>query len=144
MNSNIKVLRVKFHKQIYIIEKYGDWFDLKTIEDTKMERGDYKLISLGVSIELPKGYEAIVAPRSSTFNKYGVIMANSFGIIDEDYNGDNDVWHFPAYCMWRETFIPEGTRICQFRIFEHQPDIAFAISSELSNEDRGGFGSSGT
>lgn len=143
MTSEIKILRVKFHDQIYIIEKHGDWFDLKTSEDVKMERGDFKYISLGVSIELPKGYEAIIAPRSSTFKKYGIIMANSIGIVDEDYNGDDDIWHFPAFCVWRETYIPEGTRICQFRIIEHQPEIAFAISSELCNENRGGLGSSG-
>ena len=143
MLSNTKVLRIKFIDEIYSIEKHGDWFDLRTIEDVKMERGDFKYISLGVCIELPKGYEAIVAPRSSTFKNFGIIQANSIGIIDETYNGDNDVWHFPAYCLWRETLIPAGTRLCQFRIIEHQPNLAFAISSELGNKDRGGLGSTG-
>lgn len=143
MLSNTKVLRIKFVDEIYNIEKHGDWFDLRTIEDVKMERGDFKYISLGVCIELPKGYEAIVAPRSSTFKNFGIIQANSIGIIDETYNGDNDVWHFPAYCLWRETLIPAGTRLCQFRIIEHQPNLAFAISSELGNKDRGGLGSTG-
>lgn len=143
MLTTTKVLKIKFQDEIYSIEKHGDWFDLRNIEDVKMERGDFKYISLGISVELPKGYEAIIAPRSSTFKRYGIIMANSFGIIDEQYCGDNDIWYFPAFCMWRETYIPSGSRLCQFRIFEHQPELAFTISSELGNKERGGLGSTG-
>ena len=141
MLSDTKILRIKFTNEIYNIEKHGDWFDLRNIEEIKMERGDFKYISLGVCIELPKGYEAVIAPRSSTFKRFGIFMPNSLGIIDEDYKGDNDIWHFPAYCLWRETTIPEYSRICQFRIVKHQPDLAFIISSELNNNDRGGLGS---
>lgn len=143
MKSDTKVLKIKFQGDIYNIEKHGDWFDLRTVEDVHMERGDFVYIPLGVAIELPKGYEAIVAPRSSTFKNFGIIQANSIGIIDEDYCGDNDEWHFPAYCVRRVTDIPAGSRICQFRIIEHQPNIAFTISSELGNKNRGGLGSSG-
>lgn len=143
MRSDTKVLKIKFQGDIYNIEKHGDWFDLRTVEDVHMERGDFVYIPLGVAIELPKGYEAIVAPRSSTFKKFGIIQANSIGIIDEDYCGDNDEWHFPAYCLRREVDIPAGTRICQFRIIEHQPPVAFTISSELGNKNRGGLGSTG-
>ena len=143
MLSNTKILRLKFEHEVYNIEKHGDWFDLRNIEEVKMERGDFKYISLGIAIELPKGYEAILAPRSSTFKNFGIIMTNSLGIIDETYNGDNDIWHFPAYCLWRQTIIPEYSRICQFRIIEHQPNICFTISSELGNSNRGGLGSTG-
>ena len=143
MLTNTKLLKVKFTDEVYEIEKHGDWYDLRNIDDVKMERGDFKYLSLGVCIELPKGYEAIVAPRSSLFKNYGIILANSIGIIDEDYNGDNDIWHFPAFCVWRETFIPSGTRICQFRIIEHQPPLAFMVSSQLGNNDRHGLGSTG-
>lgn len=143
MTTKTKILNIRFHDEVYNIEKHGDWFDLRNIEDITMERGDFKYISLGVSIELPKGYEAIVAPRSSTFKRYGIIMTNSIGIIDEDFKGDNDIWHFPAFCLWRKAEIPAYSRICQFRIIEHQPDIAFTISSELSNISRGGLGSTG-
>lgn len=143
MTTNTKILNIRFHDEVYNIEKHGDWFDLRNIEDITMERGDFKYISLGVSIELPKGYEAIIAPRSSTFKRYGIIMTNSIGIIDEDFKGDNDIWHFPAFCLWRKAEIPAYSRLCQFRIIEHQPDIAFTISSELCNKDRGGLGSSG-
>lgn len=143
MFSNTKLLKIKFHNGIYSIEKHGDWFDLRTVEDTKMQRGDFKYLSLGVSIELPKGYEAIVAPRSSTFKNFGIVMPNSIGIIDESYKGDKDIWHFPALCLWRESIIEAGTRICQFRLLEHQPELAFSITAELENENRGGLGSTG-
>lgn len=143
MKSDTKLLKIKFTNGIYNIEKHGDWFDLRNIEDIHMVRGDFKYINLGVSIELPKGYEAIVAPRSSTFSRYGIIMTNSLGIIDEGYNGNDDIWHFPAFCLWRETEIPAESRICQFRIIEHQPNIAISIVDELVNKNRGGLGSTG-
>lgn len=120
----------------------GDWIDLFTSKDISLKAGDHCYIPLGVAIELPRGYEAIVAPRSSTFNRYGVIQANSIGIIDEDYKGDDDFWHFPAYAT-RDTFIPQGTRICQFRIIKHQPQLVLKKVSKLGNTNRGGLGSTG-
>lgn len=126
-----------------VVQNYnGDWVDLLTAEDTSIESGGFKYIPLCVSIELPKGYEALVVPRSSTFKRYGVIQANSIGVIDESYNGDGDVWHFPAYAT-RNTFIPAGTRICQFRIIKHQPDIEFNFVKRFGNKNRGGLGSTG-
>ena len=120
----------------------GDWIDLRASEDINMEKDTYKMIPLGVAMELPEGYEALVAPRSSTFKKYGIVMANSIGIIDESYKGDNDQWHFPAYAM-KSTFIPKNERICQFRIIKHQPSIHMVVVDALGNDDRGGFGSTG-
>ena len=98
------------------------------------------MIPLGVAMELPKGYEALVAPRSSTFKKYGVLLANSIGVIDESYCGDNDEWKFLAYAT-RDVVIEEDERICQFRIIRHQPEIEFEEVFELGNTDRGGMGS---
>lgn len=100
------------------------------------------MIPLGVAMELPHGYEALVAPRSSTFRKYGVILANSLGVIDESYKGDNDEWHFLAYAV-RDTVIHKNERICQFRIIKHQPLILLKEVDHLGNEDRGGIGSTG-
>lgn len=120
----------------------GDWVDLCTREDTTLEQGEFKYIPLCVAIELPKGYEALVVPRSSTFKNYGVLQANSIGVIDESYNGDGDVWHFPAYAT-RNTFIPAGARICQFRIVKHQPPLWFDFVTRFGNKNRGGLGSSG-
>lgn len=120
----------------------GDWVDLCTRDDTELKRGEFKYIPLCVAIELPKGYEAWMAPRSSTFKNYGVIQANSIGIIDESYNGDDDIWHFPAYAT-RDTFIPAGARICQFRIVKHQPSLWFRLVTFFGNKNRGGLGSTG-
>lgn len=121
----------------------GEWYDLRCAEDVRMRRGEFKVFSLGVSIELPKGYEALVAPRSSTFSKHGIILANSIGIIDNAYCGNNDVWKFPAICMRDYAFVPAGTRIAQFRIIPTQPDAEVVEVETLDNPDRNGMGSTG-
>ena len=123
-------------------ECHGEWVDLALAEDVKMEKGEFKLLSLGVSMELPKGYYAEALPRSSTCKKHGIMLANSMGVIDAAYCGDNDVWQFPAYAI-RDTEIPQGTRICQFRLVELPPKIKFVSVDRLGNEDRGGIGSTG-
>lgn len=140
--GNEKMVRIKYHADIDRLEKHGDWIDLRIAEDVEMKAGEFKMFSLGVSMEIPTGFEALVIPRSSTFMKYGVILSNSLGLIDESYNGDNDIWRFPAYAT-RDTFIPKNTRVCQFRIIEHQPEIVFDEVDTLGNKDRGGFGSTG-
>lgn len=124
------------------IDKRGDWIDLRAAENICLREGEYMPIPLGVAMELPKGYEALIAPRSSTFHKYGILLANSIGIVDESYKGDNDQWHFPAYAV-RNTSIPKNARICQFRIVKHQPEIGFVRMVRLGNKDRKGLGSSG-
>ena len=120
----------------------GDWIDLRAAETLLIVKGEFKYIPLGVAIQLPEGYEAIVAPRSSLFKRRGIIMTNSIGIMDESYCGDGDQWRFPAYAT-RETIIPKGERICQFRIVRHQPEIKFEVVDTLGNPDRGGYGSTG-
>lgn len=120
----------------------GDWIDLRAAKSVVLKAGEYQLIPLGIAMELPAGYEAIVAPRSSTFKRCGVLLANSLGVIDESYKGDNDEWHFPALAI-RDTTIMVNERICQFRIVEHQPEIEFEVVSSLGNENRGGLGSTG-
>lgn len=137
---NIKYVKDGMEK-IKQIEN-GDWIDLRIAEDVTLEAGEFKLIPLGVAMMLPKGYEALVIPRSSTFKKYGIIQANSVGLIDETYCGNNDEWHFPAYAT-RNINIPKNTRICQFRIIEHQPPVDIVEVKELSEINRGGFGSTG-
>lgn len=120
----------------------GDWIDLRAAEDVAMKKGDFKNISLGVSMELPEGYEAHLLPRSSTFKNFGIILANGMGIIDNSYCGTNDIWGFPAIAM-RDTEISIGDRIAQFKIVEKQAKPKFVKVEELSGENRGGFGSTG-
>ena len=140
----MEIIKIKYLKDIQKIERFnvGDWIDLRAAETVVMKAGEYRMIPLGVAMELPKGYEAIVAPRSSTFKKYGIILANSIGIIDEAYKGDNDEWNFLAYAT-RDTQIHKNERICQFRIIQHQPLIHLQEVESLGNIDRGGIGSTG-
>ena len=119
-----------------------EWVDLRAAEDITMIKGDFRMIPLGICIELPPGYEALVLPRSSTFRNFGILLVNGMGVIDAEYCGDNDVWHFPALAM-RNTIIHKGDRICQFRIIRQQPDIEFEVVEHLGNKDRKGLGSTG-
>lgn len=137
----IKYFTDKIEKLAYIGGK-SDWIDLRCAEEIQMKAGEFKLIPLGVAMELPKGYEAHVVPRSSTFKTYGVIQANSMGIIDNSYCGPNDQWKFPALAV-RDTVIEVNDRICQFRIMENQPELVFEEDSLEGNADRGGYGTTG-
>nr|DAD93554.1 MAG TPA: dUTPase [Podoviridae sp. ct2nF21] len=125
-------------------EKYvlGDWIDLKAGKTMQIRRGEYVNIPLGVAMKLPIGYEAHVLPRSSTFRKYHILMANSMGIIDNSYCGRNDEWCFPAFAV-ADTVIARGDRIAQFRIVKNQPKIELIELEDLTQPDRNGFGSSG-
>lgn len=109
---------------------------------TLMKKGDFALIPLGVAMKLPKGYEAHVVPRSSTYKNFRIIQANSFGIIDNTYCGNDDMWYFPAIAM-EDTVINKGDRICQFRIIKSMPAIKLEEVSFLHNKSRGGIGSTG-
>lgn len=136
----IKYLKTDLDKIKHV--QTGDWIDLRVAEDVALKEGEFKLIPLGIAMMLPKGYEALVIPRSSTFKKYGIIQANSVGLIDETYCGNNDEWYFPAYST-RDISISKNTRIWQFRIIEHQPPVDIVEVTELSEINRGGFGSTG-
>lgn len=135
---------VKYHADIYPLEKTanGDWIDLRAAEDVELKAGEAKCISLGISMQLPEGYEALVIPRSSTFKHWGIIQTNHCGLIDNSYNGDDDVWMFPALAT-RDVLIEKNSRICQFRIQKKMDDVTFVTVDSLGNENRGGFGSSG-
>lgn len=141
MNIKIKYFTDKIEKLRYIDGK-SDWIDLRCAEEITLKKGEWKLIPLGIAMELPNGYEAHVVPRSSTFKNFGIIQTNSMGVIDASYCGDNDQWYLPALAV-RDTEIHVNDRICQFRIVENQPYIDFCEVLSLDGEDRGGFGSTG-
>lgn len=140
----VETIKIKYHNNIRPLEilDNGDWIDLRAAEDVNLEKGDFRLISLGVSMKLPEGYEAHIVPRSSTFKHWGIIQANHMGVIDNSYCGDNDIWKFPAIAT-RDAVIYKNDRICQFRIMKKQPRISFDTVEHLNGPDRGGFGSSG-
>ena len=140
----VETIKIKYHNDIRPLEilDNGDWIDLRAAEDVNLEKGDFRLISLGVSMKLPEGYEAHIVPRSSTFKHWGIIQANHMGVIDNSYCGDNDIWKFPAIAT-RDAVIYKNDRICQFRIMKKQPCVRFNTVEHLNGPDRGGFGSSG-
>ncbi len=138
-------IKIKYHNSE--LEKLrslsvGDWIDLRAAERVELKAGEFRLISLGVSMKLPEGYEAHIAPRSSSFAKWGFLQVNSVGVVDNSYAGTNDIWKLPVYAM-RDAVIEVNDRICQFRIMERMPQIVFTEVDALDDADRGGFGSTG-
>lgn len=145
--SEVKEIKIKFkdpkiYKEFNHIE-VGDWIDLRTIDVVTIRKGEFKMIELGVAMELPAGFEAWVVPRSSTFKNFGLLQVNSPAIIDNSFKGNSDYWSFLVLANANVT-IPKGTRICQFRIVENQPTIEFKVVDKLDNKNRGGIGSTGT
>lgn len=156
--NNVKI-RIKYFEGATKLKKIdvGNWIDLYANKDMFILEGTRAMIPLGVAMELPEGYEAHLAPRSSTFKTWGIIQTNSVGVVDHSFMGDNDQWHMPVYCLMskcgmrdsdgmivRGTWIHKGDKIAQFRIMEIQPEIEFEEVEVLGNDDRGGFGSTGT
>ncbi len=137
----IRYLSNKIEKLRFIDGK-SDWVDLRSAEEVEMKAGEARLISLGIAVQLPTGYEAHIVPRSSTFKNFGLIQTNHMGVIDESYCGDNDEWKLPVMAV-RDTCIHINDRICQFRIMKHQPNLKFEEVDHLDGCDRGGFGTTG-
>jgi len=144
MENERLTVKIKYHTDIQPLEKYenGDWIDLRAAEDVEMKAGEFRLISLGVSMKLPEGYEAHIVPRSSTYRHWGIIQANHLGVVDNSYCGNNDIWKFPALAI-RDTKIYKNERICQFRIEKKQPKFNWLPVDDMDDPDRGGFGSTG-
>ena len=103
-------------------ESHGEWVDLYTAEDVTLEPLDFKIISLGVAMELPAGY---------------------YAQVEHSYCGNDDIWGFPAVAI-RHTEIPKGTRICQFHLVKQDEPVEFELVEDLGNPNRGGWGSTGT
>jgi dUTP pyrophosphatase len=144
MKDRTLTIKIKYHTDILPLGtiENGDWIDLRAAEDVEMKAGEFRLISLGVSMKLPEGYEAHIVPRSSTFKNWGIIQTNHMGVIDNSYSGNNDIWKFPALAM-RDTVIYKNERICQFRIMRKQEKTRWDVVDYLEDSDRGGFGSTG-
>lgn len=144
--EDLEIIKIKYHTdkidKLEYVDGKSDWIDLRAAETVSLKKGEFALISLAISLQLPEGYEALIVPRSSTFKNWGVLQTNSCAIIDESYCGDDDVWKYPVYAT-RDTTIHVNDRICQFRIIKHQPYIIFDEVEHLDGENRGGFGSTG-
>lgn len=142
----METIKIKYFTEdidrLAYIDGKSDWIDLRASETVELKAGEFKLIPLGVAMQLPSGYEAHVVPRSSTFKNYGVLQVNSCGVIDGSYCGNEDMWRMPVYAT-RDTVIRKNDRICQFRIMENQPQLVFDEVTALGHADRGGHGSTG-
>ena len=143
----MKEIKIKYLNDDIIRLEYidgkSDWIDLRAAEEVELKAGEFKLIHLGVAMQLPEGYEAHIVPRSSTFKKWGIIQTNHCGIVDNSYCGPNDWWRMPVFAL-RDTKIEVNDRICQFRIQKNQPALVFNEVEEMEANNRGGFGSTGT
>ena len=139
-------LKIKYHvkelEKLRSIDGKSDWIDLRVAENVSMKQGEYRLISMGISVEIPKGYEMLIVPRSSAYKNFGILQTNAMGVVDESFCGDNDIIHMPILAM-RDTEIHINDRIGQFRLMPHQPEVHFIEVDHLDNEDRGGFGTTG-
>ena len=143
----MKEIKIKYLNdditRLEYIDGKSDWIDLRAAEEVELKAGEFKLIHLGVAMQLPEGYEAHIVPRSSTFKKWGIIQTNHCGIVDNSYCGPNDWWRMPVFAL-RVTNIEVNDRICQFRIQKNQPTLVFNEVEEMEANNRGGFGSTGT
>ena len=157
-------IRIKYFEGATKLKKItkGNWIDVYANKDIFVKKDERAMIPLGFALELPRGWEAHLAPRSSTFKTWGIIQTNSVGVVDDTYIGGNDQWHMPVYCLeskdvtWIEhansendylakgVWIRKGDKIGQFRIMEVMPEIEFEEVESFGNEDRGGFGTTGT
>ncbi|MBQ5695570.1 MAG: deoxyuridine 5'-triphosphate nucleotidohydrolase [Clostridium sp.] len=142
-------MKIKYFEGATKLKKIskGNWIDVYASKDVFVPLNDRAMIPLGFALELPKGWEGHLAPRSSTFKTWGIIQTNSVGVVDDTYIGDNDQWHMPVYCLDSKneggTWIKKGDKIGQFRIMEVMPEIEFEEVEVFNNSDRGGFGSTG-
>ena len=143
----MKEIKIKYLNdditRLEYIDGKSDWIDLRAAEEVELKAGEFKLIHLGVAMQLPEGYEAHIVPRSSTFKKWGIIQTNHCGIVDNSYCGPNDWWRMPVFAL-RDTKIEVNDRICQFRIQKNQPTLVFNEVEKMEANNRGGFGSTGT
>ena len=157
-------LKIKYHNDLARnIETHGAWFDFRTVEPLRHDGHGFQVLktSLGISVELPRYFEALIAPRSSLFPKHGLLLTNSPGVIDGPdesnvgYCGDNDIWR-AVFLACGSCNVDAGDRVLQFRIQPSQKapwwvklkwmfnsGVEFVEVDSLSGKSRGGYGSTG-
>lgn len=176
MKAKIKIKVLTNGCEPVIIDK-GEWIDLKAAKDMIIPAAqagtlkrktvnnkevsfrnvsmDTTYIPLGVAMKLPKGYEAIVASRSSGPKKLNLMIPNGMGIIDNSYSGNTDEWVYVCTTMKKAT-IHKGDRVCQFRIQLSQKatlwqkikwlftsGVELEFVDDLGDTARNGLGSTG-
>jgi dUTP pyrophosphatase len=117
--------------------------DVSSNVDLVIKSGKFLAVATGLSMELPRGYEAQIRPRSGLAAKNGVTVLNSPGTIDADYRGEVKII---LINHGEEDFvIKSGDRIAQMVIAAVEQAKIVVVTDELSSTDRGtgGFGSTG-
>jgi dUTP pyrophosphatase len=154
-------LQIKYYCDKCKLKTFGNWIDLSSSETISMQKGDINFIDLGLACRLPKYYQANIVPRSSTFDKYGIIQLNHYGVVDgpdsvtEGYSGNDDRWKFKSYSLATGKIV-KGNRIAQFEIRPTMfapwyiklkwlfcNGIEIIEVGDLKANNRGGYGTTG-
>jgi dUTP pyrophosphatase len=116
--------------------------DLRSKEDLILLPSEIKVVGSGMHIELPRGYEAQVRPRSGLAAKHGITVLNSPGTVDAGYT--DEVGVILMNCGNKTFTIMRGDRIAQM-VINQLPDVQFTRKASFAESDRGdsGFGESG-
>ncbi|HEV8123974.1 MAG TPA: dUTP diphosphatase [Gemmatimonadales bacterium] len=117
-------------------------YDLSSAEEISLAPMERRLVSTGIRIALPEGYECQLRPRSGLALKHGITLPNTPATIDSDYRGEVKV---ALINLGTEPFtITRGMRIAQM-VFARVEQASFEVVAELPSSDRGegGFGSTG-
>ena len=119
-------------------------FDLYSRIDMTITPKSLGLIPTNLIIETPKGYMLILASRSGTPKKKGLLVPHGIGIIDQDYCGEKDELLFQVYNFTdQEVAIARGERIGQ-GVFVKIEQGQWQEVKHMTGPDRGGFGSTGS
>lgn len=124
--------------------EYSAGLDLRANlkEDVILKPMRRVLIPTGLFIELPKGYEAQIRPRSGLALKHGITVLNTPGTIDADYRGEIQV--ILINLSDEDFVIKDGERICQMVVAQHAQVQWHEVESISSTErGAGGFGHTG-
>ena len=124
------------------VSKKGGWYDIPLPHDLYYDVGDIVKITFDLRIEMPRGYEAIIVPRSSTLEKTGLI-SSGFGVIEDSYCGPDDFIGYRFYAT-KGGYVQAGSCLVQMRFQEKMHDYKLKrVNNEYfeKNENRGGFGS---
>jgi len=139
----VKVKKLDSEAKIPTMAHEGDsGFDLYANETLTIKSGERKLISTGLSIEMPFGLEAQIRPKSGLAIKSGISVLNTPGTVDSCYRGEIKVI---AINLGQEAFtIEKGKKIAQM-VFIKVECPKLVETKELDNTTRneGGFGSTG-
>ncbi len=140
----VRVKRIDPSLPLPIYETDGSvGFDLIAREEIRVHSGAIELVPANVVVEVPAGYMLMLASRSSTPRKKGVMPPHGIGIVDLDYCGPEDEVKIQIYNFTEEVVdIERGEKIAQ-GVFVRVDKVEWEEVEEMDRDSRGGFGSTG-